>query len=98
MSYVIMSNNGPWEFDMIGSVGAVATADEFLPFVEKHAAETEGDPVAGAEMVVYEGAHEVARALDEHELNYLCDGEDQIVVLLQEPDCYPAVYVLSKFN
>lgn len=96
--YVIMSNNGPWDFDMIGAVGAVETVEEFLPFVEKHAAETEGDPIAGSEMVVREGPHEVALVCDEHELTYLCDGEDVMVVLLQEPDCYPAIYVLSKFK
>ena len=96
--YVIMSNNGPWEFGMIGAVGAVATPEEFLPFVEKHVAETDGDLVPGDEIVVYKGARKVAQLLEEHEMSFFADGSDKQIALVEDPDCYPAIYVLVKFS
>jgi len=93
--YIILSNNGPWDFDSVGVVGGIECVSEFVSWVRR---EHMKDLLSSEDVkieLIFSGFNDI---LEENELSIYSAGETILAACVSEKDCFPSVYFLQKFN
>lgn len=93
--YLVVANTGNWDYDMWGVIGVVKDPAFLTLFVKRWGGYSD-DQMERAEIVRGTGA--CYASFEEHEVNFLCEGEPELYVLLEEPGMSADIYYLVKLE
>ena len=90
--FVVVSNTGNWDHDLWGVVAAVEDMEGFNSYV------LDNQPEEDAHIQFVDGKLKCYKSFEEHEVNFLCDGEPIAYAIVEEKDCFPSIYYLVELK
>lgn len=90
--FLVVSNTGNWDHDMWGVVAAVEDMKGFNDYV------LDNLPEEDARIRFVDGKLKCYESFEEHEVNFLCEGEPIAYATVEEEACFPSIYYLVELK